>query len=183
MVAFPPVPPTPPGPPVGEALPTFDLVERSEAPFQRSQLDGKVWVADLIFTSCEDACPAQTARMRDLAQRHADAKDLRFLSISVDPQTDSPEALREYAERHGVGDIAWSFLTGTKEQIVALVRDGFRLPVMDGSSGGPLTHSSRFVLLDRQGRTRGAYESRDDDAMARLDRDLTAVLAEPPAAS
>ena len=85
-------------PPVGEPIPEFELVERSGVPFSRGDMDGEVWLVDLIFTTCEATCPLQTERMKEIASRHAEDHDLRFLSVSVDPTTDTPKELVAYAE-------------------------------------------------------------------------------------
>ncbi len=122
-----------PGPnlPVYSVLPDFRLLERSGQPFGLSDLRGKVWVANLFFAHCTDACPLETAEMARLQAEFAGEPDLRLVSISVDPERDTPEVLARYADRKGADPERWLFLTGHKETIHRLAREGFKLGVED----------------------------------------------------
>ncbi len=99
----------------------------------------------------------------------------------MDPARDTPEALRAYAQRSGVrGD--WLFLTGPRGHVAALLRDGFKVAFADdGPPSAPITHSDRFVLVDRALRIRGYYHGSSAEDVARLRRDATALRAEPAA--
>jgi protein SCO1 len=126
-------------------------------------------VADFIFTRCPDVCPVLTARMRDL-QKTLDANraDVTLVSISVDPGHDTPEILRDYATQHGAGP-GWHFVTGPRDALAALLRDGFHVAFADdGPETGPITHSDRFVLVDADLRIRGYYHGSDPADLERL---------------
>ncbi len=112
-------------------LPEFSLTNTDRKTVTRTDLLGKIWVANFIYTHCTDTCPLQSARMADL-QKQFGNPDLRFLSISVDPHRDTPAVLSEYARRFGA-DERWWFLTGEKGPIYRLVQDGFHLSVEDPS--------------------------------------------------
>ena len=148
--------------PLGDfgAVPAFRLTERSGQPVSQADLAGKPWVASFVYTSCEGPCPLLTGRMAKLAARAAE-RDVRLVSVSVDPVTDTPEVLRAYADRFQAPADRWLFLTGPVDDVRRLVRDGFHLSVaestMDSSHGGPITHSTRVVLVDRAGRIRRYY--------------------------
>jgi cytochrome oxidase Cu insertion factor (SCO1/SenC/PrrC family) len=112
-------------------VPDFSLIERHRRPVTRSDLLGKVWVANFIYTQCTDTCPLQSARMAALQRDFPGEHSLRFLSITVDPKRDTPAVLEKYASRYEADRERWWFLTGDKQAIYALVQEGFRLNVAD----------------------------------------------------
>ncbi len=173
-------------PPLG-TLPAFELTERRQAPLRLDDLRGKVWVADFMYTSCVEICPLQSAEMARLQAAFADHADLRLVSISVDPERDTPVALSAYAEKFQADPERWLFATGEPDAVARLAQEGFRLSAasyapMDDGADHTFIHSNRFVLVDRQGRIRGYYRSTDPDDLVRLRRDL-AVLLQQAAAS
>lgn len=129
--------------PVG-VVPDFVLVERRGQPLARTDLLGKVWVVDFIFTQCVAECPLLSAYMAQLQGAFAAEDDLRLVSISVDPEHDTPEILSQYAERFGAHTQRWLFLTGEKELIYRLAREGFHLGVADPNEA---RHSSALPVL------------------------------------
>ena len=158
-------------PPVLGAIPDFSLTERSGSVVHAADLDGSVWIAGFIFTRCPDVCPALTARMADLQKALAGSPAIHLVSISVDPTHDTPEVLRGYAERAGAKD-DWLFLTGPRDQVAALLKDGFKVAFADdGPAEAPITHSDRLVLVDGERRIRGYYHGREAEDLARLRRD------------
>ena len=161
-------------------LPAFELIERSQAPLRLDDLRGKVWVADFMYTSCVEICPLQSAEMARLQAAFADYRDLRLVSISVDPARDTPAVLSDYAEKFQADPGRWLFATGEPEAVARLAQEGFRLSAASFVQGDDadytFIHSNRFVLVDRQGRIRGYYRSTDADHLLRLRRDLTMLL-------
>lgn len=162
-------------------LPDFSLIERSGKRLTLSDLRGKIWVADLIYTTCKDTCPLQSAEMARLQADLADRADLKLVSISIDPERDTPEVLSRYAERYHANPERWLFLTGKKQAIYNLAQEGFRLsavPVSDDTekNNHVILHSSRFVLVDGQKQIRGYYDSNDAEALRRLRRDVKTLL-------
>ena len=154
-------------------VPDFSLTNQNGTPLALSDLRGKIWVADFIFTNCVASCPLMTDKMARLEEEFATA-DVYFVSFSVDPEHDTPEVLSRYAARYGADLNRWFFLTGEKEAIYRLVHDGFNLAV--GHQGTDLLHSSRFVLVDRQGKIRDYYDSNVNGALQQLRRDMRALL-------
>jgi protein SCO1/2 len=162
------------------SIPDFTLTGADGKLVDRSQLDGKLWVANFFFTSCPGPCETLTNRLAGVDRELGSDDRVRFVSISADPETDTPETLRKYAERFHAG-AHWLFLTGAKPAIHALARDGFKLPIADDPNApGLITHSTRLVLIDRTGTVRGFYEGAgDDDAPVReLTTDLRTLLKE-----
>jgi protein SCO1/2 len=162
--------------PVLGVVPRFSLTERAGTPLTADDLAGRVWIADFIFTRCPDFCPALTARMAGLQKALPPGHDpVRLVSFSVDPAHDAPDVLRDYAARAGAGE-RWLFVTGGRDAIATLLRDGFKLAFADdGPAASPITHSDRFVLVDRQLRIRGYYHGTDPADVARLARDAAAL--------
>jgi protein SCO1/2 len=160
--------------PVLGQIPGFELTAESGEPFNRQALDGKVWVADFIFTSCSGPCPRMSSMMRHVQQAVTGMPEVRLVSFTVDPERDTPAALAAYAARYHAEPARWRFLTGPRESLDRITRDDFKLSNVDGS----LIHSTRFVLLDRQSRIRGYYGTEEDDPVAQLVRDIKRVLGE-----
>ena len=161
--------------------PDFSLVERSGRPMTAGDLRGRVWIADFIYTECRDTCPLQSRAMAALLTDLEAYGDLRSVSITVDPLTDTPALLSRYADRYGADPERWLFLTGELREIRRIVEDGFRLSAapVDGATPDPVVfHSTRFVLVDRAGEIRGYYDSGDPRALERLRRNARSLLAE-----
>lgn len=166
-------------PPVLGQLPEFSLTNRDGRPIELPDLAGSPWVADFIFTRCPASCPIMTSRMAALNRKLPEDSGVRLVSISVDPEHDTPEVLQKYAASFQAPD-RWLFLTGPREEIYRLSKDGFKLAVDDspgvaGVSQEPILHSTRFVLVDGEGRIRGYYNAFSDEDLEKLDRDLEAV--------
>jgi protein SCO1/2 len=169
--------------PVWATLPEFVLIDQDSQPYGTEQLRGKAWIADFVFTQCPSRCPMLT---REMARIQTDLRgkgwdDVQLVSISVDPENDTPEILAAYAAKHGAQTGSWQFLTGERDEIWSLSVDGFQLPIANTENGleGPILHSNKFVLTDRQGRIRGYYDALEEPARSKLFRDLEIVRAEP----
>ena len=162
------------------AVPDFTLTERNGDTVTLARLRGKIWVADFIYTSCTDTCPLQTQMMARLQEEYAGSPNLQMVSLTVDPERDTPQALSVYAARHSADAKRWFFLTGQRDRIINLIHDGFHLSVaaLPGLSepSGMIAHSPRFVLIDREGQIRGYYDSRELEAFVRLKNDLDDLL-------
>jgi protein SCO1/2 len=153
-------------------LPPFSLTERSGKPVSLSDLKGKVWVADFFYASCPGPCPMVSSRLSALQKAIGDDPNVRLVSISTDPDNDTPAVLQTYAQRFGASD-RWLFLTGKKEEIYSLANLGFKLALVeDRTAKEPITHSTRLVLVDRVGTVRGFYDGIGEDGSQRLLEDL-----------
>jgi protein SCO1/2 len=162
------------------AVPDFTLTERNGDAVTLAQLRGKIWIADFIYTSCTDTCPLQTAMMARLQEEYAGKPNVQLVSVTVDPERDTPQMLAQYAAKHGANAKRWFFLTGQRNRIISLIHDGFHLSVaaLPGVSepSGLIAHSPRFVLVDKDGQIRGYYDSRELEAFIRLKNDLDTLL-------
>jgi len=162
-------------------VPEFVLVNQDGQNFGSTQLHGKIWIADFIYTTCPGPCPMISSRMSEL-QKPLEKTDVHLVSFSVDPAKDTPQVLRGYAEKLQAEPGRWDFLTGPQSTIYSLSRYGFKLAVSDGSEDkGIPVHSTRMILVDRQGVIRGYYDAAEVDAVTKLVADTTHLLREQPA--
>ncbi len=112
-------------------VPDFSLIQRDGRRVTLADLRGKVWIANFIYTHCTDTCPLQSAQMARLQEELKAEPEFRLVSITVDPEQDTPETLTEYATWFGADRDRWLFLTGEKRALYALAVEGFRLAVAD----------------------------------------------------
>jgi len=162
----------------------FELTDQDGRAVGLDDLRGRPWIMGALFTTCTTLCPQMSAGMARVAGALADT-DVRLVSLSVDPAYDTPEVLAEYAEVLGADTERWWFLTGDEDEIHALVRSSFHLPVErstdpDVELGLQVTHDPRLVAVDAEGRVRGYYDSRSDEALAKLEQRIRALAAGTP---
>jgi protein SCO1/2 len=163
-------------------LPAFELTSQEGEPVSLETLRGRPFVVAAIFTTCYGPCPRITANMRAL-QDELSETDIRLVSISVDPETDTPEVLRAYADSCGADPERWLFLTGDEAQIYPLLRDGLWLGVDRAAPdeaviGMQVTHATKLVAVDRQGRRRGWYEGDNPGELDRLRKRMEFLASE-----
>ena len=155
--------------------PDFVLVNQDNQRFDSTQLRGKVVVLNFIFTTCTDVCPLFTMHLaqlqRKLNARYAD--DLFFISVTTDPEVDSPDHLKGYAQRHKADFQNWAFVTGSEAQLKA-VWNGFGVRVIK-KGRGLVQHTSLTTLIDRQGVRRTNYLG-EKWHIKDLERDLLTLL-------
>lgn len=178
--------------PVYFEIPQFSLTSQSGEAFGRDEMDGKVWVADFVFTDCPAICPLLTAKFKALEEETGawesgrGARGINFLSVSVDPRNDTPPELLKYATKYGANLDRWTFLTGDPADVAALLQDGFKVATIGTVSEesvanvakGDIVHVEHFALVDAGGRVRGYY-AQDEQSQAKLKRDLRRLLTEP----
>ena len=169
------------GEPLLRALPQFSLTDMNGRDFGSEELVGKVWIVDFIFTRCTQICPIMTSRMAQVQQalqKHPRYDDVRLVSISVDGEHDTPAVLKDFAAIYEADTTSWVFLTGTEQEVWPLVIDGFGLALDYDADNKemPISHSGRFVLVDRQRRIYNYYDSADDAEIEALLVDVDRAL-------
>ena len=171
--ALKPVPPEHTLPVLFDAA-SFSLTDQDGKPFSSDQLRGRTWVADFVFTHCPGVCPRMTMQMAGLQKTLANS-DLHFVSFSVDPERDTPEVLKAYAKTYDADPARWHFLTGEKAAMFKAARDMKLTAEPAGVLGPDIAHAEKFLLVDAQGRVRGAYDSKDDADMKQLAADAVTL--------
>jgi protein SCO1 len=149
--------------PVYGEIPAFELLNQQGHKFDRSALDGHVWVADFIYTNCESSCPRMSSKMHSI--QGETGPGVKLVSFTVDPKRDTPQALEEYGKKYSADEKRWTFLTGEPATLQMLDRDAFKLGDLN------MDHSTRFVLVDQKGRVRGYYALFDGDSVSQLVKD------------
>ena len=160
--------------PVLYAAPSFSLTDQDGKSFGSEDLRGKTWVAAFIFTHCPGVCPQMTMNMSALQQAVPD-RDVHLVSFSVDPERDTPAVLKEYARSFDADPARWHFLTGDGAKVFD-VAAGLKLTAAPAGKFGPdIVHAEKLLLIDGEGRVRGAYDSKDEQEMKNLARDAAAL--------
>ena len=158
--------------PVIGTIANFSMTDEHGQNFSSQTLTGKVWVADFIFTHCQGQCPILSSQVMHLRQKFDDAKTVQFVSISVDPDHDTPAALLAYAQQFDADASQWHFLTAPLAQVQPLMIQSFKI----GTDKDPSLHSTYLVLVDQQQRIRGYYDGLDQQAVGKLFKDLKALI-------
>ncbi len=151
-------------------VPDFQLTDQDGARFSNEDLRGSPFVVAAIFTTCAGPCPKISASMKRL-QGELGGVDVKLVSISVDPEYDTPERLRSYGQRWGAEVGRWSFLTGDKRAVYDLVQNGLWLAAQEdpeAPKGFHVTHKTSIVAVDRDGERRGWYEGTEPTAIDQL---------------
>lgn len=161
-------------PPVLGQVQGFQLVDSNNRIFTQDNLKGKVWVADLFFTSCPGICPMLTKKMKTLYLSYELEDNVRFVSVSVDPERDKPDVLQKYANQYNVKTRKWHFLTGSFENIKELATNQLKLVAKEN----PNFHSEHFVLVDQNMKIRGYYNSKEKEELKKIFHDIALVLEE-----
>jgi len=139
-------------------IPDFAFANQEGNRVGKAQMKGKITIVDFFFTSCPSICPDMSREMERVNDLFRDEPRVHILSISIDPEYDSPAILKEYADRHYAKAGKWDFLTGDKLETYRLARCGFVIPTLDGNGvAADFVHSDKFILVDELGRIRGYY--------------------------
>lgn len=157
-----------PGAQAGE----FVLTDQAGDAFDSRSLAGKVWVGSVFFANCPGPCFRENQALADML-REIDSPDLVVVSLTCDPENDTPEVLRRYADRFDADLTRWKFLTGDMATIKTVANETLRLPAEVG------VHSERGVVFDRKGRLRGGYHLLQADRVDLLKKLVREVLDEP----
>lgn len=166
--------------PVIAAVGDFTLTNQFGKAVSSADFRDHVWIANIIFTRCAGPCPAMTKAMKEL-QDAAD-KRVRLVTLTTDPDNDTPEVLKRYGERFGADFNRWSFFTGSKEQIARLAIQGLKLTAQEKAAAereNPadlFIHSAAFVLVDRSNNLRAAFQLEDPELNSKITQASRALL-------
>ena len=150
----------------------FNLVDQDGKPFSSQDLRGRPWAAAFIFTHCGSSCPIMTSAMASLQKKLP--PEVMLVSFSVDPESDTPPVLKQYAANYHADESRWRFVTGPKDAIMAVIKD-MKTPFQAAGDNGPIEHSENLLLVDADGQIRGNYLSTDPEEMKRFVTDSAAL--------
>ena len=158
--------------PIIKPVPQFSFFNQDGEAFTQKHLENKITVLDFFFTSCAGPCPIMAYNMKELYHDFSKIEEIQFVSITVDPNTDTQLVLKQYAEAQGVDDSRWQFLTSDLEKIKNLKRNGFML----FADQLPQGHAIKFILIDQNGVIRKYFDGTDDASQAILRKDITNLV-------
>lgn len=164
-------PPKPELDPGDDWLQSFELTERSGEQIASEDLVGQPYVVSFFFSTCPSICVMQNQKLQEL-QEEFEGQGVRFLSITVDPENDTPEALTEYAARFGADSEQWLFLTGDLTYIRRVGAEMYQVPVDKAA------HTERLILINPEGEMDGLYSWNDLRSFERLKKDITNLLSD-----
>ncbi len=160
--------------------PAFAFQDRSGRMFSSAELKGKVWAVDFIFAHCAGSCPLISTQMSLLQKQWRGNGDFKLVTFTVDPERDTVEALKSYAQEYNAEDNQWFFLTGKKADIYQVIGKGFQLtayPNPDQVPGFEFIHSTRILLVDADSNIRGMYDGENPDDMKKLGQDVKYLMS------
>ena len=146
----------------------FTLTNQDGRATTLADLSNHVWIADIIFTRCAGPCPIMTAQMKSLQDALPPASRARLVTLTTDPDFDTPPVMKKYGERFGADFNRWMFLTGSKTEIAGLAGDSLKLsavpvkPEERKNDADRFIHSTIFVVVDKHARLRGVFETQGD---------------------
>ena len=166
-------------------VPDFALTNQFGRVVSLSDLRGNVCVADIIFTRCTGACVTMTRQMSQLDRALPARQPVKFISLTADPEFDTPEVLRRYWEEFGARADRWHFLTGKKHDLYRLATKGLMLaleetkPELRESDTDLFVHSTLFVVVDKQGRIRATFEGAEPSSLEKVLETIRVLLRQP----
>ena len=155
--------------PILAPIADFSLTNQNDATVSLADLRGRVWVADIIFTTCPGPCLRMTRQMKELQDALLADNQTKFVSLTTNPDYDTPAILKAYGVRNGSDTNRWMFLTGTKKQLNNLAVDSLKLSAVEKKPEERVSpedlwvHSTIFVLVDKHAQLRGIYQTGGED--------------------
>jgi protein SCO1/2 len=149
-------------------IPAFSFRNQEGKIITDKDLQGKIYVASFFFATCPTICPKMNYNIKGVTEKYSRDPQVKFLSFTVDPERDTVEALAAYAKERGADNSQWWFLTGDKDSIYSLARDGFLVPAAGGKTAADFFHSQDLILIDRGQRIRGIYDGLDEADVKKL---------------
>lgn len=146
----------------------FKLTNQNNKTITQADYQGRIYVADFFFTTCQTICPIMTDNMVRVQKELGPESKVLLLSHSVTPEYDTPEILKKYAIEKGVDNSKWNLVTGDKKQIYDLARKSYLVAKEDPENPYSLVHTENFVLVDSQKRIRGFYDGTLPEEIDRL---------------
>lgn len=149
----------------------FEMKNQLGETVTEKDLEGKIYVVDFFFTTCPGICKKMTNEMHEIQKQFADNKEVKFVSFSIDTETDSVSQLKRYAEHYKIPATQWHLLTGKQFDATHISQDIFHLSAFRDAEG-IIQHDERYVLVDKKGRIRGYYHVSEPEKLKQLAEDI-----------
>lgn len=167
----------------GHRIGDFFLQNQYGETISLSEVQGKIHVAEYFFTHCQSICPVMNEQMQRVHKKFKSNNDVRILSFTVDPENDTVQRMKWYADKHGASGGNWHFLTGDKADLYRLARTSyFTLKPAEarnlGDAGSDFIHTNNFVLVDQELRIRGYYDGTNPKEVDQMMEDMELLLEE-----
>lgn len=165
---------------ISEQLPEFEYTTQNGETFGLNDLKGQWWLASFVYTNCKTVCPVMTKNMAKLQQELKENKlDIQIVSFSVDPEFDTPEVLKQYAQDYGVDFSNWTFLTGYQfKTIQDLSMNYFKTSLQKASPGtgnDQIAHGTSFFLVNPKGKIVKKYDGVGEEGQKQAILDIKAL--------
>ena len=139
-------------------IPPFHFTDQTGVEVSEKNVADKIYIANFFFASCKTVCPEMNEQVGRVQDAFKDVPDFEILTFTVDPDNDNVSALAAYGEKMHANPSRWHFLTGSKDSIYALAREGYLVPAAEGKTAGDFFHSQDLILIDKQNRIRGVFD-------------------------
>jgi protein SCO1/2 len=160
-------------------IPDFKLIDQDNKSVSQSDFNGKILLVNFFFTKCPTLCKEINKNVGYLANEYQKNNMLKFVSITVDPETDNPSALKSYANSLKANSNQWKFLTGDTTTIYSLSRNGFLVNAVNGNNNPEnYVYSEKLILVDQERRIRGYYNGTSVNEINRLNDEIKVLIAE-----
>ena len=170
-----------------KTVPDFSFIDQHGKTITNEDYDGKVYVVEFFFTTCPSICPIMNENMLKIQNEFFGNPNVGIASITIDPEYDTPEVLKEYAAKYKITKPQWHLLTGEKEKIFQLANNSFNLYVGQAAEAeGGFEHSGFFALIDQEGKIRSRidengnpliyYDGLEDKGIQMLKEDIKKLL-------
>ncbi|MCA1062524.1 SCO family protein (plasmid) [Cytobacillus spongiae] len=159
----------------------FNYTNQNGKEVSLKDLKGKVWIADFIFTNCETVCPPMTFNLTKLQEKlnEEGVEDYKIVSFSVDPENDTPEALKEYIANFDADTSKWDLLTGYEfDEVKDLAEHSFRSIVADDPNSDQMIHGTSFYLVNQEGIVVKTYSGNSDVPYDEMVQDMKTLIKE-----
>lgn len=133
-------------------VPFFSFIDQNGKIITNKDYEGKVYVVEFFFTTCPTICPIMNTNLVKIQNEFNGLENFGVASFTINPEYDTPEVLKEYAQKYGITNPNWHLLTGSQEDIHKLANEGFNLYTAEDSEvEGGFEHSGNFALIDKNG--------------------------------
>lgn len=163
---------------VYHTIPNFSFLNQDSTALTQDFFNGKIYVANFFFTHCPSICPTMQRNLLKAYEKYKGNDKIAFLSHSIDFKYDQPSVLKDYANKLGVDNDQWQFVTGSKADIYGIAEKYMVYTKEDANVPGGYDHQGYLVIIDPEKRIRGAYDGTNDEQVNQFLQDLDVILAE-----